>query len=204
MDLKKFLKRNFPSYKNMNAKEFLIDCKSKLESMLKTDYAAINPFVEKYLFAVDKMIEIYKNPANQNIKNNIEALKDGLDKDKLKREYNLKDIASELIGYVNDNKREAESLKNAYFHPKKMEFSHDLNNQEAKVLKDCFFLESVRVIDYTFNIGTFGCVLADSLDSNVRSAEMKKGNVEEELLRLLSGLIDIYSNSNAAIAQNKI
>jgi hypothetical protein len=188
----------------MNAKEFLIGCKSKLEDMLRTNYAAANPFVEKYLFAIDKMIEIYKNPIKGSIKYNLEILKDELDRDKLKREYNLDNISIRVINYSANNSDEANSLRNRYFHPIKANIVNDLNDKDAQTLKNCFFLESVHVIDDIFNVGTFGCVLADSLDSNFRSAEMKKEHVKEELSRLLSGLMDIYFNSNAAIAQNKI
>ena len=74
----------------------------------------------------------------------------------------------------------------------------------AYKLKDCFFLDSFEVIKSTFNIGNFGCVLADALDSNYRSLDVKKSHVEEELKRLLNNLKEIYYNSNAAIAQNII
>ncbi len=175
-DFMAFLKGGKNS-QNKDGLEFLIDCGQKIEKLSHTNYAKANPYIGAYSKAINYIRNIYENPTLESIEENYEDLKSLIER---YEKINIENVAKKVIAYADNFKDEAKQLKDELFWPVDSNISHSFDIEQDKLLKGALYYSIFSQINQLFNIGTFGCVLNDALNT----FPSRKRDVMEEISRL--------------------
>jgi hypothetical protein len=142
-----------------------------------TNYAKANPYIGAYSKAINYIRNIYENPTLESIKENYEDLKSLIER---YEKINIENVAKKVIAYADNFKDEAKQLKDELFWPAASNISHSFDREQDKLLKGALYYSIFSQINQLFNIGTFGCVLNDALNT----FPSRKRDVMEEISRL--------------------